>query len=156
MSKYGALYDIGEEYIINALKEPENIRSNISGFRQSLIFNKNDHYSSVRGIIQIYITVDKYFFTLVINLLTNKFAIMYSLDDFSELNDSVVFDYTNIPYDISEEWHFQLSTVKEFPFSYEFLLHLKSYVNYFENIIDVDHNIEVIREHHNIVPYPYR
>jgi hypothetical protein len=77
-------------------------------------------------------------------------------DEDQEYNNDMIFSVSGFPYDISEEWHFQLSTLKEVPFSYEFITRIKEFVKYFEDMMQIHHSIELLREHHNIIPYPCR
>jgi hypothetical protein len=150
------LYEIGEEYLLSLLHVPEQCRSNIDGLSNTVIFNENDHYSSREGIIHFYLTdKNNNTFSVLVNLLKNRFNAMY-WDEDQEYNNDMIFSVSGFPYDISEEWHFQLSTLKEVPFSYEFITRIKEFVKYFEDMMQIHHSIELLREHHNIIPYPCR
>ncbi len=152
MSKYDVLYEIGEEYFLSLLHVSERCRSNINGLSNTVVFNENDHYSSQNGIIHFYLSDEKdNTLSIVVSLLDNRFDVNYWNKD-----DEDIFKVKGFPYNISEEWHFQLSTLKEVPFSYEFVTRIREFVKYFEDMINVNHSIEVLREHHNIVPYPRR
>ena len=152
MSKYDVLYEIGEEHLISVLKQPEQCRSEINGLSQVVLFNERDHYTSANGVIHFYLQDENNTLAVVVNLLTNRFTVQYYETDNDDIDHSI-FHIFKIPYDISEEWHFQLSTVKEYPFSYEFLTHLKNYVKYFEDMMQINHSIEALREIRNIEPY---
>lgn len=152
MSKYDVLYEIGEEYFLSLLHVPERCRSNIDGLSNTVVFNDNDHYSSRDGIIHFYLSDEKdNTLSIVVDLLSNRFNVHYWDKD-----DKDILKVNGFPYSISEEWHFQLSTLKEVPFSYEFVTRLREFVKYFEDMMKVNHSIEFLREHHNIVPYPFR
>lgn len=155
MSKYDVLYEIGEEYFISLLHTPERCRSTIDGLSNTVNFNVNDHYSSRNGVIHFYLSDEKEnTFSVVVDLLANRFSVHYWSDD--DDIDTDIFKINKLPYNISEEWHFQLSTKAEFPFSYEFITRLREFVKYFEDMMNVNHSIDALREHHNIVPYPCR
>jgi hypothetical protein len=155
MDRYEALYSYGEEYFLKLLKQPEQCRSTINGLSNTMLFNDSDHYTSANGIIHFYLADKSNTFVVFVNLLKNTYTVTYySTDD--EDFDHDIFRFGGLPYHISEEWFFQLSTVKHLPFSYEFHLKLMEYVDYLENIMQVNHCVDVLRKNKNIVPYPYR
>jgi len=148
-------YNYGEDHFIKVLKQPEQCRSTINGLSNMILFNDSDHYTSSNGVIHFYLSDGNNTFAVFVNLLKNRYTVNYYFTD-DDGFDNDIFRIKHIPFDMSESWFFQLSTIRHIPFSYEFHLHLKEYVKYLEDIMQVNHCIDILREMNNIVPYPYR
>lgn len=152
MTKYEKLYEIGEEHLMS-LFQLESPRS-IIGLSHSVEFNDNDSCTHIDGIVQFFLADGKYTLFVTVNKLKNTFDIFYS--DITTDFESNEFSFRNIPYKLSEEWHFQLSTVKHMPFTYKFFLTLYEYVDRLEELNSNSCNLKVLREIYNIPEPEYR
>lgn len=152
---FEVFYKLGENHFLNLLKEPEQCRSTINGLSNMILFNENDHYTSSNGVIHFYLSDKKHTLGVLVNLLKNTYSLWYYFTDDDDF-DNELFSVRRVPFDMSPEWYFQLSTTRHIPFSYEFHLRLVEYVEYLENIMQPNHCIDILREHCDITPYPSR
>lgn len=154
MTKYDRLYEIGEEHLMSLFRL-ESPRSLI-GLSHNIVFNDNDSCTHNDGIIQFFLDDEKdHTLYVTVNKLKNTFDIMYC-ENQSEIDDTVDFSFNGIPYEISEEWHFQLSTVKHMPFTYKFFLTLREFVGKLEEVNSNNYNVKVLREIFKIPEPEYR
>lgn len=125
MDKYDRLYEIGEEHLLSLMKI-ECPRS-ILGLSNHIVFNENDSLTITGEIILFHLNDGNNTFSCLINRNANTFQVTYYETDDDDI-DSEIFKFRRVPYDITEEWHFQLCTQKNMPFTFEFHTKLKEYV----------------------------
>lgn len=127
MTKYDHLESIGGETHLLELMKVLNPRS-IIGLSNQIVFNENDSFTRTGEIILFYLDDGIYTLGITVQPDKNTFKVLYYETDSDD--DSYLFTFNNVPYDITEEWHFQLSTIKHMPFSFEFHEELKAFVKY--------------------------
>ncbi len=126
MDKYDRLNEVGEEHLLSLMKV-DRPRS-IIGSSDQIVFNDNDTFSRTGEMILFYL--DDGIYTLgVLVLSNNTFKLLYYETDSAD-EGNYLFTFNNVPYEISEEWYFQLSTLKHLPFTLEFHKKLKEFVEY--------------------------
>lgn len=126
MDKYDRLDLIGEEHFLNLMKV-QNPRT-MKGLSNQIVFNENDSFSLSGEIILFHLDDGGNTFSVMI-LPNNTFKVLYYATD-DEDDGNYIFTFNNVPYDITEEWHFQKSTQKRLPFTYEFHEKMKEFVEY--------------------------
>ncbi|AFC21889.1 hypothetical protein GAP32_435 [Cronobacter phage vB_CsaM_GAP32] len=124
MDKYNRLYEIGEDHLISLMKI-ECPRS-ILGFSKHIVFNKNDSFTMTDWAIFFHLEDGINTFSVMIEPNNTFKALYYETEE--EFDENYHFTFYNVPYDITEEWHFQLCTQKYMPFSFEFHTKLKEFI----------------------------
>ncbi|AMM44017.1 hypothetical protein FDG95_gp525 [Pectobacterium phage vB_PcaM_CBB] len=127
MDKYDRLDSIGEEHLLSLMKV-QNPRTMI-GLSDQIVFNENDSFSLITGEVILFHLDDGSNTFSVMILPNNTFKVLYYVTD-DEDDGNYIFTFNNVPYDITEEWHFQKSTQKRLPFTYEFHEKMKEFVEY--------------------------
>lgn len=133
MDKYDRLDSVGEEHLLSLMKI--DIPRSIIGLSNHVVFNENDSLTITDEIILFHLADGIYTFSVMILPNRNTFKVLYYETD-DEDDGNYYFTFNNVPYDITEEWHFQKSTQKRFPFSYEFHVKLKEFAEYCLTIIN--------------------
>lgn len=132
MDKYDRLYEMGEEHLLSLMK----IECPRSMFESTMkvIFNEDDALDISGEMILIHLKDGNYTLSFVVTPSENNFTVFYHTYGCGD-SRRVLFRVRGIPYDITEERHFQLSTQTHMPFSFEFHQKLKEFVEYCMKII---------------------
>ena len=132
MNKYDRLESVGEEHLLSLMKV-DRPRS-IIGLSDQIVFNENDSFTCTGEIILFHLDDGIYTFSVMIMLGSNTFTGLY-YETIEEDDGNYYFSFNRVPYDITQEWYFQLNTIKRLPFSYEFHEKLKEFVEYCVEIL---------------------